>query len=187
MKFLNKYNNKKNLRFESFKETLKLCVERNLRVLVETGTSRGKTKFFFFNQYNWKDGMSTPMFAEYAKDVGGKLHTCDISRENIEKAKKFTKKYSEFIKFYIQDSVEFLDNFETDIDLLYLDSLDGHDPVLASEHQLNEIKVGLSKLHEKSLILLDDKGSKTNLSINFLLKSNYKILFETDYQILLSK
>ena len=47
MKFLNKYNNKKNLRFESFKETFKLCVERNLRVLVETGTSRGKTKFFF--------------------------------------------------------------------------------------------------------------------------------------------
>ena len=131
--------------------------------------------------------MSTPMFAEYAKDVGGKLHTCDISRENIEKAKKFTKKYSEFIKFYIQDSVEFLNNFETDIDLLYLDSLDGHDPVLASKHQLNEIKVGLSKLHEKSLILLDDKGSKTNLSINFLLKSNYKIMFETDYQVLLSK
>ena len=132
--------------------------------------------------------MSTPMFAEYAKDVGGKLHTCDISRENIEKAKKFTKKYSEFIKFYIQDSVaNFLNNFETDIDLLYLDSLDGHDPVLASKHQLNEIKVGLSKLHEKSLILLDDKGSKTNLSINFLLKSNYKIMFETDYQVLLSK
>ena len=187
MKFLNKYNNKKNLRFESFKETFKLCIERNLIVLVETGTSRGKTKFFFFIQYNWKDGMSTPMFAEYAKDVGGKLHTCDISRENIEKAKKFTKKYSEFIKFYIQDSVEFLNNFETDIDLLYLDSLDGHDPVLASKHQLNEIKVGLSKLHEKSLILLDDKGSKTNLSINFLLKSNYKIMFETDYQVLLSK
>ena len=60
--------------------------------------------------------MSTPMFAEYAKVVGGKLHTCDISRKNIENAKKFTKKYSEFIKFYIQDSVEFLNNFETILD-----------------------------------------------------------------------
>ena len=115
------------------------------------------------------------------------MHTCDISRNNIENAKKFTKKYSEFIKFYIQDSVEFLNNFETKIDLLYLDSLDGHDPIMASEHQLNEARVALGKLHQKSLILLDDKGSKTNLSINFLIKNNYKIIFETDYQVLLSK
>ena len=187
MKFLSKYNNKKNLRFDSFNKTLKLCLERSLKILVETGTARGKTKFFFLKQYNWKDGMSTPMFAEYAKIVGGKLHNCDISRKNNEKKKKFTKKYSEFIKFYIQDSVEFLNNFETKIDLLYLDSLDGHDPILASEHQLNEARVALDKLHQESLILLDDKGSKTNLSINFLIKNNYKKIFETDYQILLSK
>ena len=53
--------------------------------------------------------------------------------------------------------------------------------------QLKEVKISLNKLHNDSLILLDDKGSKTNLSISFLLKSDYKILFETDYQILFSK
>ena len=47
MKFLGKYNNKKNLRFDSFNKTLKLCLERSLKILVETGTARGKTKFFF--------------------------------------------------------------------------------------------------------------------------------------------
>jgi len=154
---------------------------------VETGTARGKTKFFFVKKYNWKDGMSTPMFAEYAKFVNGTLHTCDISEENINNAKKFTKDYSNYIKFYTQDSLVFLQNFNNNIDLLYLDSLDGHDPVAASEHQLKEAKISIKKLHEKSLILLDDKGSKTNLSINFLLNSDFKIIFETDYQVLLSK
>ena len=52
---------------------------------------------------------------------------------------------------------------------------------------INEIKIGLNKLHNKSLVLLDDKGSKTKLSINFLKDSNYKIIYETDYQVLFSK
>ena len=87
MKFLEKYNNKKNTRFKSFEKTLKISFNRNFRTIVETGTARGKTKFFFIKRYNWKDGMSTPMFAEYAKFTKGKLHTCDISSENIKNAK----------------------------------------------------------------------------------------------------
>ena len=77
MKFLDQFNNIKNVRFESFEKTLKLSYERGLKTLVETGTARGKTKFFFIKKYNWKDGMSTPMFAEYAKFINGTLHTCD--------------------------------------------------------------------------------------------------------------
>ena len=53
MKFLEKYNNKKNIRFFSFKETLSICLYRKLKNIVETGTSRGKVKFFFFRKYNW--------------------------------------------------------------------------------------------------------------------------------------
>ena len=187
MKFLNKYNNKKNIRYKSFEKTLKLSYERGLKTIVETGTARGKTKFFFIKKYNWKDGMSTPMFAEYAKFTSGKLHTCDISAENINNAKKFTSGYSKYIEFYIRDSLEFLREFKYSIDLLYLDSLDGHDPVAASNHQLMEAQIAIEKLHDKSLILLDDKGSKTNLSIDFLKKNSFKIIFETDYQVLLSK
>ena len=187
MKFLDKYKNVKNIRFKSFEKTLELAYKRGLKTIVETGTSRGKIKFFFIKKYNWKDGMSTPIFAEYAKVVNGKLHTCDISSENILNAKKFTKKFSQYVEYYIQDSLIFLKEFKSPIDLLYLDSLDGHDTILASNHQLNETKICLEKLHEKSLILLDDKGSKTNLSINFLIKNDYKILFETEYQVLFSK
>ena len=47
MKFLEKYNNPKNIRFESFEETFRLSLKRKHKIIVETGTSRGKTKFFF--------------------------------------------------------------------------------------------------------------------------------------------
>ena len=160
MKFLNKYNNPKNIRFKSFEKTFKICLERNHKTIVETGTARGKTKFFFIKRYNWKDGMSTPMFGDYAKFVNGILHTCDISEENINNAKKFTSGYSKYIEFYIKDSLEFLREFKYSIDLLYLDSLDGHDPVAASNHQLMEAQIAIEKLHDKSLILLDDKVQK---------------------------
>ena len=48
MIFLNKYNNPKNIRFEMFKKVFELSLERNHKIFVETGTSRGKIKFFFF-------------------------------------------------------------------------------------------------------------------------------------------
>ena len=47
MKFLKKYNNIKNIRYQSFKKTLELSYKRNFQTIVETGTARGKTKFFF--------------------------------------------------------------------------------------------------------------------------------------------
>jgi hypothetical protein len=187
MNFLNKFNNKKNIRFSMFEYSLVLAKKRNLKILVETGTSRGKIKFFFFKKYNWKDGMSTIIFGEFANFIQGKLYTCDVSEENINSAKMFTKNLKNNILFFVEDSVNFLKNFKLPIDFLYLDSLDGHNPKIASEHQLNEIKSSINKLHENSLVLLDDKLLKTNLSLDFLKKNNFKILKETDFQILLSK
>ena len=187
MKFLEKYDNKKNIRFFSFKETLKICLNRNFKNIVETGTSRGKIKFFFFRKYNWKDGMSTIMFAEYAKFINGKLHTCDISKKNITNAKKFTSNFRNYVNYYIDDSVNFLINFNETIDLLYLDSFDGHNKDRASKHQLEEAKASIDKLCPNALILLDDKGAKTNLSIDFYKNNGFKIILETENQILFSK
>ena len=86
-----------------------------------------------------------------------------------------------FVEFVTDDSVKFLSSFSKNIDFLYLDSLDGQFKE-ASDHQLNEIKVAKSKLHKKSLVLLDDKESKTNLSIDFMLENNFKIINETKEQ-----
>lgn len=187
MNFINKYNNKKNIRFELFKKTLEIAERRGLKIIVETGTSRGKKKFFFFKRFNWKDGMSTLMFSEFAHLTNGELHSCDISKENIDNAKDFTKKYRNNVIFYIKDSVFFLKKFSKKIDLLYLDSYDGHDVELASQHQLYEAKAVIDKLNENSLVLLDDKGAKTLYSKDYFVKNGFKILAETKNQLLLSK
>ena len=68
---------------------------------------------------------------------------------------------------------------------MYLDSLDGQFKD-ASEHQLKEIKFAINNLKKDSLVLLDDKGSKTNLSIDFMIKNNFRIINETKEQVLLT-
>ena len=185
MLFLKKYDVPKNLRFNSFKFALEEALKRNLKIVVETGVARGKQKFLFFSKINWKDGMSTLMFSEYAKYVDGYLHACDISEKNIKNAKKFTKKFKDRITFYLSDSVLFLKNFEKKIDFLYLDSLDGQHPSTA-EHQLNEIKNSIKSLHENSLVLLDDKNQKTSLSVKYMIDNGLRVINETDLQLLLS-
>ena len=59
---------------------------RSLKTIVETGCSRGKKKFFFFRKINWKDGMSTMIFSDYAKYLNGTLRV--ISRNNFRPCKK---------------------------------------------------------------------------------------------------
>ena len=185
MEFLKKYNNPKNFRFDSFEFALIEAQKRNHKTLVETGVARGKKKFFFFSKINWKDGMSTLILSDYARHVNGNLTSCDINKKNIENAKKFTKPNKEFINFVTEDSLNFLTNFNKRIDFLYLDSLDGQFEG-ASKHQLEEIKIAKNYLHDQSLVLLDDKGDKTKLSINYMLDNNFKILNETREQVLLS-
>ena len=185
LQFIEKYNNPKNVRFESFYESLLISYERKHKIIVETGTSRGKRKYFFFNKPNWKDGMSTLIFADYAKNINGKLYSCDLDSFSISSAKKFTKSFSDYVIFINCDSLLFLKNFNQKIDFLYLDSLDGQFEG-ASKHQLKEVEIALAKLNKNALILLDDKGVKTKLSINYLLENSYKIVNETKDQVLLS-
>ena len=45
----------------------------------------------------------------------------------------------------------------------------------------------IDKLKDSSLILLDDKGAKTLYSKDYFVKSGFKILAETENQLLLSK
>ena len=58
-----------------------------------------KSKFFFFSNKNWKDGMSTMIFSDYAKYINGSLTTCDISAKNIINAQKFVTENKEYVEF----------------------------------------------------------------------------------------
>ena len=80
-----------------------------------------------------------------------------------------------------------MQNFTKQIDFLYLDSFDGHNIELASKHQLGEAKAAINKLSKNALILLDDKGAKTLYSTDFLISNSFKILAESNNQLLLSK
>ena len=73
MNFLDNYKHPKNIRFDSFKLALMEAHKRNHKILVETGVSRGKQKFWFFSKINWKDGMSTMIFSDFVKDVDGHM------------------------------------------------------------------------------------------------------------------
>ena len=75
----------------AFEFALKEADKRSHKIIVETGVARGKTKFFFFTRHNWKDGMSTLIFSNYADYVGGHLYSCDIDQKNINNAKKVFK------------------------------------------------------------------------------------------------
>ena len=87
MQFLEKYNNIKNFRFKSFEFALNEAAKRKHKIIVETGVARGKIKFFLFSKINWKDGMSTMIFSDYAKYHDGKLYSCDISKKMLKMQK----------------------------------------------------------------------------------------------------
>ena len=187
MSWLEKYKDTLNIRYETFKTLFDISHDRKLTNIVETGTARGKVKYYYLKpKINWKDGMSTLLFAEYTNLVGGSFWSCDIDNKNIYNAHKFTKQVNENVIFVAADSHIFLKNITMRIDILYLDSLDGNMPG-ANKHQLKEAELSLKHLSQNGLILLDDKGSKTNMSIPFLIDNGWNIIKETDQQVLSSK
>jgi hypothetical protein len=145
------------------------CKKNNF---VETGTTRKNIFTHPKVEDRAADGSSTLFFADYANRYGGRVWTCDIEHQNIENCKIATKEYENLITYVVDDSVHFLENLNEPIDFLYLDSLDSESP-LAHHHQLKEIKAAYSKLHQNTVILLDDLGSKTDLSIEFLKNNNW--------------
>jgi hypothetical protein len=139
---------------------------------VETGTTRKNELTHPRIEDRAADGCSTVLFAHYASLTDGKVWTCDIDSQNIENCKIATKEYAETTTYVVNDSIDFLNNFTQPIDFLYLDSVDSHVP-FAADHQLKEIQSAMKNLHSRSIIVLDDLGAKTVLSIPFLQKNNW--------------
>jgi predicted O-methyltransferase YrrM len=181
--FLVKYRKLKG-RYNSFSKAIHLAVKRNVKIIVETGTAR--------EEGNWKgDGLSTILFGDFCKTFGAKVTTCDISMENIETCKQLTEAYKEYITYITGDSVRFLKNYEEKIDFLYLDSFDSSNGNVsqAQEHNLAEIKSAEDKLHENTIILIDDYNKdpgagKGALTVPYLQKRGWKLIHD-DVQAIL--
>ena len=176
------------IRYFSCKIALNLLHQRGGMNIIETGTTRQAEDF-------GGAGMATIFFGDYAKEYNKKLWTVDILPEAIELSKELTKEFASNITYVEGDSIVFLNTFPEKIDLLYLDSVDcpvddnPEDPVLinSQEHQLNELKNAWDKLHDNSIVLLDDNkhnnGGKCKLSKQFLVRERWTCILD-DYQSL---
>ena len=154
-------------------------------VIVETGTIRAEE--------DWGGaGFFTYLAGAYVARRGGKLHSVDLSPGNCDFARSWTHVFGEAMSIHTQDSVRFLENFTEPVDVLYLDSLDTTEPGHV-EHAERELAAAWPKLHERSLIVVDDtpwhagawvgKGARV---VPSLIEKGYRVLY-AGYQVVLGK
>lgn len=142
------------LRYATVRKAAELAANRQAKVFVETGTSRGG------HRECAGDGCSTLLWGRFVHLVGGILHTIDINPEYIEEARQASAVLADRISYHVQDSVRFLSDFGQKIDLLYLDSydFDAEHPMPSQMHHLKEILAAYDKLHSRSVVIIDDCG-----------------------------
>jgi|SRR5208282_4733893 len=183
--FAQSYQHLLGMRYQTFYQALMLAVARNVKNIVETGTSR--------EPGNWAgDGQSTVVFGAFAQRYGCRLWTCDIEPSYIEAARRSTAQYAAHIEYVVSDSVRFLQDFKQPIDFLYLDSFDFNpqgDPNPAQDHAVREGQAALHALHTQSIVLIDDcnttHGGKGGKVIPFFLGEGWQVV-GLNYQVLLT-
>ena len=172
----------------TFLKVLELLDKTKAKVIVETGTSRSGLRGAK------GDGAATIVFGKWAKENEAFLHSVDISEDSVRgsQAEVDAQNLGNHVKVHLSDSLDFLENFEEQVDFLYLDSYDYSDDLevqrLSQEHHLKEFKAIEERLHKNSIVLIDDcglpNGGKGKLAIEYMSKKNWKILINA-YQILL--
>lgn len=153
-------------------------------VIVETGCVR--------SHEDWRGaGYSTYLLGAFAHRLGGTVYSVDNNCLHCSFAREVTAELKS-IRIVHHDSVEFLKSFERTIDVLILDSMDTDMPNCA-EHALAEIHAALPKLHEGSLICIDDTvfsrsvfHGNGRLAVPWLLARGWRISW-SGYQTILCR
>lgn len=177
-----------NGRYKTFTEALTLMNERQVRVIVETGTERWLEGINSFDG----DGGSTIIFGHWATDNNSKMYSVDINQVHINYSLVNTHDYLSNLTLVLSDSVLFLQEFPQTIDFLYLDSYDYDEknPDPAQQHCLREIMAAEDKLTQNSIVMIDDcnipGGGKGYLAAQYLLSKGW-ILHSNHHQIILLK
>lgn len=158
--------------------------------IVETGCIRNTT-----DESKFGDGWSTLNWEYYAKKTNSRVFVVDIDENHLNKSKEVVPP-SEFIEYTKDDSINYLQNFDKPIDLLFLDSYDycGDEENIRKchQHSVNEIKAAWDKLKEKCFVLIDDVfnsqwDGKGKLSIPYLIDNGFEVVYYTDSQVLLKR
>lgn len=184
--------NNNDMRFKTFTVALQLAKDRNAKTYIETGTSRapkGSCR---------GDGCSTYIFSAFNQlldDERVEMYSVDISEKNCQICSKNTESFGKYaVKVIKSDSVKFIEDWPIDkkIDFMYLDSFDfswGRE-VESQEHHLKELMASLNKIHDETIIFMDDcrlrMGGKCAKVREYLLKNDWKIVID-EYQTLFVK
>ena len=175
---------KENQRYPTASYMLRLIKDRNVKTIVETGTSR------YGISSCTSDGCSTVLYGEYAQKIGAKLYSVDISGENCVMARKACSHIGKTVEITENDSLIFLRDFKKGlIDFLYLDSYDydENNPDPSQEHHEKEIDIVYNKLHKRSIVMVDDchlpYEGKCRLVRKYLLRRGWKMVMNRYQQI----
>lgn len=184
-----KYNFRR--RRVTFAKALKLLDDRNAKIIVETGTSREGLKA------TKGDGASTIVFGKWAKQNNAQMYSVDLSEDSVKGSQNEVDNQglNGAVSILLNDSLEFLKTFDKPVDFLYLDSYDYSKTdkeiqTKSQEHHLKEFKAIENKLHQNSIVLIDDcrlpNGGKGKTVIEYMQKKDWRILIDA-YQVLLVK
>lgn len=179
-------------RNQSFLKVIEILEEtyKEPITIVETGCIRNVTE-----ESKFGDGWSTLNWDYYCKKTNSKVYVVDISQEHINQSMKIVPP-SEFVEYTKDDSVNYLQNFDKKIDLLFADSYDYCGDVenilKCHNHSLNEVKAAWDKLNKNCFILIDDVfndkwDGKGKFSIPYLLENGFELVYFMDSQALLKR
>jgi hypothetical protein len=156
-------------------ELLKLT---NNKIIVEIGGLRQHMTHSIeeFNPICCNDGHSTEFWCSN-KDL--KVYSIDINPNCVQFYDSLKKK-SNNLNYFIQDGIQFIKDFDKEIDLLFLDAWDVHYGSPYAEKHLEAYEVAKDKLSKHHIISIDDtdiaNGGKGQLLIPHLLNNNYKLI-----------
>ncbi len=129
--------------FRKFFELLRTFENPNI---IETGTS------------TWSPTSSSKLFDTYVNKYGGTFNTVDLTPYTFHRAKATL---SNPESAHLGDSVEFIKSIKYKVQAAYLDSYDidwlNYEP--SAQHGKNEFEALLSKLDDRSIVLIDDTPS----------------------------
>ncbi len=142
-------------------------------LVVETGCVR--------EEEDWSAGYGTYLLGAFTHRSGGSVRSVDIDPAHCEFARRATREMRG-VTVEQGDSVAFLSALREPIDVLVLDSMDndlpGHE-----EHGLREIEAAWPRLHERSVVAIDDTvwsegrfTGKGALAVPWLLERGWRVL-----------
>lgn len=178
-------------RRDTLRAALALLDERDVATLVETGTAR------YGLERTRSDGASTIVFGTWAARNGARLHSVDLDPDAVERAREAVESLGlrNGVDFHVSDSIEFLQSFDEPVDFLYLDSYDWDEEDAAEQHasqlhHLREFEAIEPRLHERSVVLIDDcgrpGGGKGKLAIERMRERGWSVRRDA-YQVLLTR